>query len=47
VDGRTLTGDEQQALTGAAELTVVGLLLPLSMVLVMAVLTGSVPGLPL
>jgi hypothetical protein len=47
VDGRTLTGDEQQALTGAAELTVVGLLLPISMVLVMAVLTGSVPGLPL
>jgi predicted small lipoprotein YifL len=47
VDGRTLTGDEQQALTGAAELTVVGVLLPLSMVLVMAVLTGSVPGLPL
>lgn len=47
VDGRTLTGDEQQALTGAAELTIVGVLLPLSMVFVMAVLTGSVPGLPL
>ncbi|HET8634818.1 MAG TPA: hypothetical protein VFL88_11790 [Gemmatimonadales bacterium] len=47
VDGRTLTGDEQQALTGAAGLTFIGILLPIEMVLVMAVLTGSVPGLPL
>ncbi|HET7602550.1 MAG TPA: hypothetical protein VFK36_05995 [Gemmatimonadales bacterium] len=47
VDGRTLTGDEQQALAGAADLTFIGILLPIEMVLVIAVLTGSVPGLPL
>jgi hypothetical protein len=47
VDGRTLTGDEQQALSGAADLTFIGILLPIEMVLVIAVLTGSVPGLPM
>jgi predicted small lipoprotein YifL len=47
VDGRTLTGDEQQALTSAAGLTLIGILLPLQLVIVMAVLTGGIPGLPL
>ncbi len=47
VDGRTLSADEQAALNGAASITFIGILLPIELVLVMAALTGTVPGLPL
>jgi hypothetical protein len=43
VDGRTLTGDEHDALEGVIGLTYLGIIVPLAMVMVMAALTGTLP----